>query len=64
MQKAAQIMARAACLNAMVSGMNAENAQRVASGDSPAFVLDDFEREIVAAQCGINDVHQLLYVDF
>lgn len=60
MQKAAIIIARAAELNAKVAGMNAENAQRAISGNSPAFVQDDFEREIELTGCHWNSICELL----
>ena len=60
MQKAAIIMARAAELNAKVAGMAAENAQRAISGDSPAFIQDDFDREIEHTGCHWNSICELI----
>lgn len=60
MQKAAIIMARAAELNAKVAGMVAENKQREIQNESPAFVNDDFDCEIMASGCHWNSICELL----
>ena len=41
-QRAAYVMAQAACANAEVAGMTAENMQREHRGESMAYVFDDF----------------------
>lgn len=41
-QKAAYVMAQAACAIAEVEGMKAENMQRQQRGESMAYVEDDF----------------------
>jgi hypothetical protein len=56
MQQAAIIMARAACCNARIAGMTAENQQRAVEGNSPAYVSDDFERVIIEEGVGHIDV--------
>lgn len=52
-QKAAFIIAQAACLMAKIAGMQAENQHTV---DEPKYDLKDFENEINASGCGWNDV--------
>lgn len=41
-QKAAFIMAQAACANAEIAGMRAENQMREALGDAPAYGYEHF----------------------
>lgn len=60
MRKAAIIMARAAELNATVSGMVAENKQREIQGESPAYVMDDFLRQIERIGCHHNATYEVL----
>ena len=55
-ERAAFVIAQAACLTATVLGMQAENMQREHRGESMAFVATDFENAIRAAGVvGWND---------
>jgi len=45
-QSAAYIVGMAACVNAEVSGMVAENQLRAVNGEPPAFVKADFDAVI------------------
>lgn len=55
-QKAAFIMAQAACLNAGVAGMVATNMQCQAHGDSPVYDEADFKAAIDRSGCHHNAV--------
>lgn len=51
-QQAAYIVAQAACANARVAAMVAENQMRAHRGESPAYVEDHFD--MVANDYGIH----------
>ena len=53
-QSAAYVMGQAACLNARVAGMQAENAQRAHQGLAMAYVEADFVRVIDEHYCHNN----------
>lgn len=54
--KAARIMALAAQLNATISGMNAENAHRLACGESPMYREEVFVNAIEEVGCHSNNI--------
>ena len=60
-QKAAYVMAQAACLIAETLGMQAENMQREHRGESMAFVTKDFEDAILKYGVHHNGVISLFH---
>lgn len=55
-QRVAYINAQTACVNAIVSGMNAENMNRAVRGESPAYVEKDFLDVLASHHIQHNDV--------
>ena len=53
-QKAAYIIGEAACLMARVAGMQAENQNRMARGETVAYLEDAFQNLIDDSQCTHN----------
>jgi hypothetical protein len=60
-EAAAVIMARAAALNARVSGMNAENQHRLSVGNSVAYGEEAFLDAITEEQCDHNATWSLIH---
>lgn len=63
MQKAAILMARAAELNALVTGMEAENALKWMTREKPAYTKADFDDAILLTGCHHNAIQELLQGD-
>jgi len=59
-QRIAFINSQVTCAMIQAMGMQAENKQREISQDSPAYVMDDFERLITDYDIG-NTHHYLLH---
>lgn len=60
-QKAAYVMAQAACLIAETFGMHAENMQREQRGESMAYVEKDFQDAVVRYGVHHNGVISLFH---
>ena len=58
--RAAVLMARAACLNAEIAGMVAENQQRVHQGQSMAYGEDNFTAAIERNMLGESAITQVI----
>ncbi len=55
MNKAAFLISQSVVAVVTALGMQAENKQREIQQDSPAYVMDDFERVILDCGIGYND---------
>ena len=60
-QKAAYVIAQAACLMATVAGMQAENQHRMNCGNSIAYGEEAFQRAIDESYCTHNAVLALFH---